>query len=391
VGVHHRQREVVGHAAAAVDLDRPVDDPQGEVRRGDLDRRDLRPGVLVADRVDQPRRLEREQADHLQLDPRLRHPVQDVGARRDRRAERLALQRAPAQQLQRALRGPDRAHAVVDAAGPEPRLGDHEAVALARDEVGGGDADVLEQQLGVPLRVHVAEHGQVAQDRQPGRVARDEDHRLLLVRGPVRIRLAHDDEDPAALAHRPGGPPLAAVEDVLVALALDAQLDVARVGGGHVGLGHRERGADLAVEQRLQPLRLLLRRPELGEDLHVARVRRRAVDGLGGEVAGAAGDLRQRRVLAVGEAGPVFGIGVEEVPQAAPAGLGLELLHHGRMEVRVAALADLGRVDGLGGVDVLVHEGGQPLGEVPAALGRCEVHARIVPPGRAAPPPGRAA
>jgi len=39
----------------------------------------------------------------------------------------------------------------------------------------------------------------------------------------------------------PGDPPLAPVDHVLVTVALDAGGDVGGVGGGHVGLGHRER------------------------------------------------------------------------------------------------------------------------------------------------------
>ena len=107
---------------------------------------------------------------------------------RDRLAERLALDRAPAHRLERPLGRADRAHAVVDAPGAEARLGDHEAVALAGDEVRGGHADVLEEHLGVALVVGVAEDRQVAHDGHARRVARHEDHRLLLVRRAVRVR-----------------------------------------------------------------------------------------------------------------------------------------------------------------------------------------------------------
>ena len=52
---------------------------------------------------------------------------------------------------------------------------------------------------------------------------------------------------------------------------LSAGLQRGRVGAGHLGLGHREAAADLAVEQRLQEALLLLRRAVVGQDLHVAR------------------------------------------------------------------------------------------------------------------------
>ena len=49
--------------------------------------------------------------------------------------------------------------------------------------------------------------------------------------------------------------------------------------------------------------------------------------------------------------------GQEQVPQAALAGLGLQLLHHGRVEVRVARTPRPARCQtALGRIDVLVHE-----------------------------------
>src|SRR5690606_34460701 len=77
VGPEAGEREVVGHAAAAVDLDRPVDDLERHVRSLDLDRGDLGAGLLVADRVHQPRGLEDEQSGRLDLDAGLGDPVLD--------------------------------------------------------------------------------------------------------------------------------------------------------------------------------------------------------------------------------------------------------------------------------------------------------------------------
>src|ERR1044071_6987767 len=47
-----------------------------------------------------------------------------------------------------------------------------------------------------------------------------------------------------------------------------------------VAAGHRNRRADRAVQERLEPARLLLRRAEQGQQLHVAGVRCRAVERL---------------------------------------------------------------------------------------------------------------
>jgi len=46
----------------------------------------------------------------------------------------------------------------------------------------------------------------------------------------ARIGLAHDDEDLGVRVHSPGDPPLAAVDHVVVAIALDAGSNVAPEG-----------------------------------------------------------------------------------------------------------------------------------------------------------------
>ena len=69
------------------------------------------------------------------------------------------LERALAHQLERALGQADQAHAVVDAARPEPALRDLEAAAFAEQDVGRRHAHVLERDLHVAVRrVVVAEH-----------------------------------------------------------------------------------------------------------------------------------------------------------------------------------------------------------------------------------------
>ena len=82
-------------------------------------------------------------------------------------------------------------------------------------------------------------------------------------------------------------------------------------------------GSVMATHERISPARsglsqllLLLGRAEEGQHLHVAGVRRRAVDRLGGDQA-VPGDLGQRRVLEVGEAGAEALVGQEEVPEPA--------------------------------------------------------------------------
>src|SRR5246127_2172857 len=117
-----RERKVVGHTAAAVHLDRPVDDRQRDLRSRHLDRRDLRLRGLVPDRVHQVSGLEREQPDHLDLDACLRDPVLDVGVLADRFAEGDPGLRPLTHQFQRPLGHADCTHAVVDAPRPEACL-----------------------------------------------------------------------------------------------------------------------------------------------------------------------------------------------------------------------------------------------------------------------------
>jgi hypothetical protein len=116
-----------------------------------------------------------------------------------------------------ALGQADQAHAVVDAARAQAALGDFETAAFAEQQVGGRHAHVVEDDFGVAVRRIVeAEHRQVAQDVHARRVARHQDHRLLLVAaGVVGIALAHEDEHGAARVVGAGRPPFAAVDDVM--------------------------------------------------------------------------------------------------------------------------------------------------------------------------------
>ena len=172
--------------------------------------------------------------------------------------------------------------------------------------------------------------------------------------GIGRIGLAHEDRDPAARMQRTGRPPFAAVDHVVVAVAQDGAFDVGGVGRGDGGLGHGEAGADLARQQRLQPLLLLrLVAVEL-QRLHVAGVRGRAVERLRRHRR-AAHDLAQRRVFEVAETRAARRMRQEEVPQALQPGLLLELLHQRRRLPAVAGL-DLAGVLRLIGIDVAVHE-----------------------------------
>src|SRR6202165_606079 len=127
----------------------------------------------------------------------------------------------------------------------------------------------------------------------------------------LRVRLAHENEELAARVHRPRRPPLPAIDDDVVALANDAALDVRRVGGGDIGLRHRETGTNLSIQKRTQPSIFLLRGAEAVEDLHVPGIRGRAIEDFGSP-GDAAHDFAERGVLQVGETGAKVRLGTEK-------------------------------------------------------------------------------
>jgi hypothetical protein len=88
------------------------------------------------------------------------------------------------------------------AAPSESCLGDHEAVALAGDQVARRHAHVLEEDFGVALLVLVAEDGQASYDLHTGRIDRHEDLALLAMARSRRLRLAHHDHDLAVRMQR---------------------------------------------------------------------------------------------------------------------------------------------------------------------------------------------
>ena len=95
------------------------------------------------------------------------------------------------------FRDADEPHAVADAAGAEPCLGDRGPVTLGAEEVRGRHPDVVEDDLGVTavVAVVVAEDRHALHHRDAGGVARHQDLALLTVTSGGRVGLAHDDED----------------------------------------------------------------------------------------------------------------------------------------------------------------------------------------------------
>ena len=326
-----------------MDLDRAVDDLAGHARRDDLDHADQVLGALVAVRVQRRGGLQGEQARLFDFAAAQRDRFLGHAVATQRFAEGFAVARAFDHGFQRALGQADKAHAVVDAARAKTRLRDFKAAAGRAQAVGHRHAHVVEGQFDVAVRrVVVAEHRQRPDDAHARRVHRHQHHRLALVRRGVGLGDAHDDEDGAARVGGAGGPPLAAVDDVMLAVAHDRQRDVGGVGAGHVGFGHGEGRADFAGQQPRQPGFLLFGRGEVHQHFHVAGVGRAAVEDLG-RVQGTAGELGDGGVVEVAQAAvhgctsvtggrmpgvtaAAFGVGQEQVPQAQRARVCLERL-----------------------------------------------------------------
>ena len=318
-------------------LDRPVDDPAGHRRRDHLDHRDLGARGLVAHGIHHVRGFQRQQSRLFDHAARFGDAFVPDGLFGDGLAEGHARAHAPAQQFQRAFGRADRAHAMVDAARAEAALGDLETAALAEQQILRRYAHVAQHHFHMPVRrVVVAEYAERAQHFDAGRIGRYQHHGLLLVHRGRGIGLAHDDVEPAARIAGAGGVPLAAVDDVAVAVATDRTLDVGRIRRGHRRFGHQESRSDRAGEQWFEPAVLLRLAAVALQRFHVAGVRRRTVEYLGSP-GHATHDLTQRRVFEVGQAlGRALRTRQEQIPQAGLARQRLQLLDRLQRLPRVA-------------------------------------------------------
>lgn len=182
----------------------------------------------------------------------------------------------------------------------------------------------------------------------------------------------HEDDQLAPRVPDTGGPPLAAIDHVLVAFAADLGFDVGGIGRSDSGFRHRETGAYPPLQQRLQPALLLRRRAVARQDLHVPAVGRGAVEDLRRDRR-TTHDFGQWRVVAVVQSGPVPWIGQAQIPQSLCARAVLELLHQGRCSL-VSVRFVLVPEPRFGGVDMCVHEAHQLRLQGLRARGGFEVH-----------------
>ena len=196
---------------------------------------------------------------------------------RERRAVRIPVERALAEHVERPSRDPEPAHAVMNPPRIEPLLRDQKTRSLSAEQRLRGNADVVVDDLGVvavtaeavPRMLHRRD---VAQDLHAGRVGVDDEHRGALMGSRLGIGHGHHDQEVGDRAVR--REPLVAVDDPVIAVADRRGLQQRRIGPRGVGLGHAERGLQVAREQRVQISVFLFGGSRQRDDLGVAGVGR---------------------------------------------------------------------------------------------------------------------
>ncbi|MNK62037.1 hypothetical protein D3C87_812050 [compost metagenome] len=185
-----------------------------------------------------------------------------------RMAEGLAAAGVVGGELVHAARGAEPAHAVREARGRQPHLRVAKALADGAQHVGGRHAQAVEAHHAVAAGEAAVECVDLPFDHDLGLVHVGQEHG----RRPV-FHARHDDRE--ARAGGAGDEPLAPGDHVVVAVAHGHGLHHRRVGAGAGRrLGHAEARAHVAVDERLQPARLLRRRGHHLHQVHVAFVGR---------------------------------------------------------------------------------------------------------------------
>src|SRR5262249_57908958 len=148
-------------------------------------------------------------------------------------------------------------HAVEVSAGMEPAVGDPQSIAVLHQHVRIGHVQSLEYKLAVAA-VHLLPHDRNAAQNAPAWLV------AMIEKGgepaPLILRRARDEDEMIGDAGA-GDEPLVAVDHPTVALLLRTRADHAGIGAATGRrLRHRESGAHLPLDDRLDPFVLLRRR-----------------------------------------------------------------------------------------------------------------------------------
>ncbi len=131
---------------------------------------------------------------------------------------------------------------MVNAPRAQTALGNLKTAPFAQQHVFVGHPHVIEQHFGMPVgRIVVSEYRQWPYDFHPRRVDGHQDHRMLLMARVPGIAQTHEDQDFATRVTGTRGPPFAAVDHPLVAVANSPGVHIGRIGRSNIGLGHGKR------------------------------------------------------------------------------------------------------------------------------------------------------
>lgn len=206
-----RKRGILAHTSSTERLDGTVDDRKSHVGHKDLSLGNLAQRRLGTAGIDLDGSVEDDEASSIDFDTAASDPLNDHTVLLELLTERRLLGVVDAHQhpVERVLGGTNAAHGVVDTSWAETALDDLEAAAGAEDDLGDGDAHVLEGDVRVSVRgVIVTVHGEHAVDGDALGGGGDEDHRLLAVLVlVVGVGLGHDDVYLAARVAGAGRPP----------------------------------------------------------------------------------------------------------------------------------------------------------------------------------------
>src|SRR5262245_22699103 len=88
---------------------------------------------------------------------------------------------------------------------------------LPQQHIGHGNAHIFKGHLGMTMRcIVISKDSKHAFDRHSRSIHRNENHRLLFMRGRIEIGLTHENRNPAARVSCPGSPPLPAVNYIMI-------------------------------------------------------------------------------------------------------------------------------------------------------------------------------
>ena len=107
---------------------------------------------------------------------------------------------------------------------------------------------------------------------------------------------------------------------------------------------------------------------------HVAGIRRGAIEDFGAEIVGTAHYRAEWRVFKIGQSGAQFALGKKQVPQPFGTRLGLDLLNDWRRIPAIRKCRVLFAINALVGIDIPVHEIGDPFFQIPRSRALLHEH-----------------